>query len=80
MLVLKESANSNHKQITIKVNDPSIDGLEALIKYIDQNSRGGHSFRVTVDPKNELEKDFWIDGDGSFRISDIEVQQEEDKE
>jgi hypothetical protein len=58
-------------KITLDVDDE--DGrLEALLLYIKENSEGGHSFDVVVDPDDpELTQKFYLDGDGAFRIRDI---------
>lgn len=73
MKIFKESS-TKYKTITLdKVID--IDNhIEDLIKYVDKNSRGGHSFRVVVDPGSENEKEFYIDGDGSDRLGDISIE------
>ena len=62
-----------YKTIKIELNDPDSQ-LENLIKCIKASSDPGHTFSVTVD--GDESKVFTIDGEGSFRISSIEVKDE----
>ena len=62
-----------YKTIKIELNDPDSQ-LENLIKCIKASSDPGHTFPVTVD--GDESKVFTMDGDGSFRITSIEVKDE----
>lgn len=65
-----------YKTIKIELHDPDSQ-LENLIKCIKAASDPGHSFTVRVDSESsDYYKEFWIDGDGSFRITSIEVKDE----
>lgn len=77
----KEVVPETYKSIKIELSDPDSQ-LEELIKFIKVNSDPGHTFSVVVDPDDsEKSNSFTIDGDGSFRISSIEIKDEiEDKE
>lgn len=77
----KEVVPETYKSIKIELSDPDSQ-LEELIKFIKANSDPGHTFSVVVDPDDsEKSNSFTIDGDGSFRISSIEIKDEiEDKE
>lgn len=66
-------STETYKTIKIELHDPDSQ-LENLIKCVKASSDPGHSFNVVVD--GDTEKSFWIDGDGSFRISSIEVKDE----
>jgi hypothetical protein len=58
--------------ITLRGDDPN--GLKDMLEYIQHNAGIGHSFEVVVDPgDSERERSFGFDGDGAFRIDDIEV-------
>lgn len=71
---LTESVTTEtYKTIKIELNDPDSQ-LENLIKCIKAVSDPGHSFAVVVD--GDPEKSFTMDGDGSFRITGIEVKDE----
>jgi hypothetical protein len=62
------------KRITIDCNDQS-NGFQELLEYLKNNSDGGHSFNIVVDPGDpEREKTFGLDGDGADRIYSIEVE------
>lgn len=63
----------DNKTINLEVNDPE-DQLEGLLEYIKGMASSGHSFNVVVDPGDEREKQFFIDGDGPDRIEEMEVQ------
>lgn len=67
------------KSIELTVNDPD-KNIESLIEYIRGLARRGTSFQVLVDPKNEYEKAFYIDGDGPDRITRMEVQDSGEQE
>ncbi len=43
-----------------------------MLEYIKKTAGIGHSFSVVVDPGYDYEKKFGFDGDGSFRINDIQ--------
>ena len=59
------------KKIEIDVEDDESQ-LAKLLAYIKENSEGGHSFDIVVDPSDpDLAKKFYIDGDGAFRIRKI---------
>jgi recombination protein RecA len=71
------------KVITVTCRDTE-NSLEELLKYIQQNGNGGHSFSIVVDPDGDKDqkKTFGWDGDGSDRIFDIssEMVDEEEEE
>lgn len=72
----KEVVPETYKSIKIELSDPDSQ-LEELIKFIKANSDPGHTFSVVVDPDDsEKSNSFTIDGDGSFRISSIEIKDE----
>lgn len=60
------------KTITLNTNDP-YNSIENLIDCIKLIASSGHSFKVVVDPGNDGEQEFWIDGDGPDRIERMEV-------
>jgi hypothetical protein len=72
------------KRITIECNDPD-NSLVNLLKYIQQNGNGGHSFSIVVDPGDKGfatangrtggEKKFFFDGDGSDHIGSVSEEQ-----
>lgn len=63
------------KTIKIELKDPDSQ-LESLIRCIKGFSDPGHTFAVIVDPDSPDSNTFSIDGDGSFRITNIEVKDE----
>jgi hypothetical protein len=82
-----ESENNRPKDqkkvITVTCRDTE-NSLEELLKYIQQNGNGGHSFSIIVDPEGDKDqkKTFGWDGDGSDRIFDIssEMVDEDEKD
>lgn len=60
-------------QTTFKVvvSKPFADGFEDLLNYIKGRSDPGHSFAVVVDPGDEGEESFGVDGDGSEHILSV---------
>ena len=60
------------QRITITLNDQEGD-FEKLIKYIQDNAEGGHTFDVIVDD-GDLEQSFCIDGDGDFEILELKCE------
>ena len=70
--------NSNRTKIEIEVIDPD-NQLIRLIDYISKLSAPGHSFSVVVDPDTQDEKSFGIDGDGSFYIKSLKVNEKKFK-
>lgn len=64
-----------YKSIKIELKDPDSQ-LENLIKCIKATSDPGHTFAVVVEPDTSDSKSFTMDGDGSFRITSIEVKDE----
>jgi len=60
-------------EITVKVRDPD-DQLVKMIDYIMHTANIGHSFEVVVDPDmSEHRKKFYMDGDGSFSITEVKI-------
>lgn len=54
--------------------------LQKLIDHIKKTANIGHSFEVVVDPDNkDYTEKFYIDGDGSFHIKDVEFEKEDDE-
>lgn len=63
--------NDGQKRIVLTVYDRE-GSISELLKTIQSYASRGHSFPVTVDGNDsEYKKDFYIDGDGSDRITDI---------
>lgn len=76
MIRILENLN---KEINVKVNDQD-NQLSELLKYIKDIAQSGHTFDVIVDPGNkDYEKSFEIDGDGNFKIGDIEETKTEEE-
>jgi uncharacterized protein len=67
------TALAQDRKLEIDLDDE--DGqLEKLLAYIKENSEVGHSFDIVVDPSDpELARKFYIDGDGAFRIREINL-------
>lgn len=57
------------KRIVIECNDPD-NSLVELLKYIQKNGSGGHSFPIDVEGKK-----FYFDGDGSDHIGSVSEEQ-----
>lgn len=61
------------KTITLTTRDNN-NNLENLLEVIKSYSTMGHTFEVIVDPEDsEMKKSFYIDGDGSDQLFDIQV-------
>ena len=71
---MKILSESNHqKEIHLNILD-SEGNIQDLIETIKDYTQMGHSFEVVIDPgDSDYEKSFYIDGDGSDKIGDIEV-------
>ena len=66
------------KIYTIRLVDPD-DAFLSFLNYIKPTANSGHSFPIVVDPGDPgYEKDFYLDGDGSFHIFDLTVEIEEE--
>lgn len=80
MIRIVESLNDKEGKLVIGVRD-SEGELKNLIEYIKDVAQTGHTFDVVVDPGNDdWEKSFEIDGDGAFRIDDVEFETDDDDE
>lgn len=72
MKLIKESYR---KDMHLVVND-SEGSIRKLIETIQDYTQMGHSFEVVVDPgDSDYEKSFYIDGDGSDKIEDIDIEE-----
>lgn len=72
MKLIKESYR---KDIHLVVND-SEGSIRKLIETIQDYTQMGHSFEVVIDPgDSDYEKSFYIDGDGSDKIEDIDIEE-----
>lgn len=72
MKLIKESYR---KDMHLIVND-SEGSIRKLIETIQDYTQMGHSFEVVVDPgDSDYEKSFYIDGDGSDKIEDIDIEE-----
>lgn len=72
MKLIKESYR---KDIHLVVSD-SEGSIRKLIETIQDYTQMGHSFEVVVDPgDSDYEKSFYIDGDGSDKIEDIDIEE-----
>jgi len=72
-----EAPDHDEKTIEIVADDP--DGtLQSLLEVIKNNAGIGHSFPVVVDPDDtEYFREFFIDGDGAFRIKELKTAKED---
>ena len=78
MIRILESLENKEGKLVVNVKD-SEGELKELLNYIKKVSDAGHTFEVVVDPGNDnWEKSFEIDGDGAFRIDDIEFESNKD--
>lgn len=77
MIKILESNNNKDSTITITLNDPD-NIIMGLLNDIKNTSEQGHSFDILVDPDaeqvEELPRSYTVDGDGSFRILDIQIK------
>jgi len=73
LLSILESKGIN-TYINIEVNNESRKVLIDLTTHIKSLSDIGHSFTVIVDPESDDKKEFFIDGDGAFRIKSINIE------
>ena len=65
--------NESEKSLQLSISD-SEGQINKLLSTIQHYTSIGHSFKVVVDPDDsEYERSFYIDGDGSDKIFDIEV-------
>ena len=72
MKLIKESYR---KDIHLVVSD-SEGSIRKLIETIQDYTQMGHSFEVVVDPgDSDYEKSFYIDGDVSDKIEDIDIEE-----
>ena len=72
MKLIKESYR---KDMHLVVND-SEGSIRKLIETIQDYTQMGHSFEVVIDPgDSDYEKSFYIDGDGSDKIEDIDIEE-----
>jgi len=64
------------KVIVVTLNDPD-NSLVNFLDWLKKTANPGHTFVVVGDPEREGNKapKFGFDGDGSFRIDDIEVKE-----
>lgn len=78
MIRVLESLENKEGKLVIDVRD-SEGQLKELVNYIKDVASAGHTFDVVVDPGNEnWEKAFEIDGDGAFRINEVEFEKDDD--
>ena len=71
--------DENEKHIILTVCDTE-NSLVNLLECIKSAAGIGHSFNVIVDPGDEREQSFFIDGDGTDKIYDITINEYKDKE
>ena len=77
MKILNESYQ---KELHLTVSD-SEGSIQDLIETIKDYTQMGHTFEVVIDPgDSDYERSFYIDGDGSDKIRDIEVTEIKDEE
>lgn len=77
MKILNES---NQRELHLTISD-SQGSIQDLIETIKDYTQMGHTFEVVIDPgDSDYEKSFYIDGDGSDKIQDIEVTEIKDEE
>lgn len=78
--ITDDNVDPYNKSIIVKTYDYESQ-LEDLLSHIKHLADIGHSFIIEVDPGSEkYNQTFWIDGDGSFRISTLDIQTPEDLE
>ena len=77
--ILESYLDGKKGKLVINVVD-SEGELQKLIDHIKKIANMGHSFEVVVDPNNkDYTEKFYIDGDGSFYIKDVEFEKEDDE-
>ena len=77
MKILNES---DQKELHLIISD-SEGSIQDLIETIKDYTQMGHTFEVVIDPgDSDYERSFYIDGDGSDKIQDIEVTEIKDEE
>lgn len=77
MKILNESSQ---KELHLTISD-SEGSIQDLIETIKDYTQMGHTFEVIIDPgDSDYEKSFYIDGDGSDKIQDIEVTEIKDED
>lgn len=77
MKILNESSQ---KELHLTISD-SEGSIQDLIETIKDYTQMGHTFEVVIDPgDSDYEKSFYIDGDGSDKIQDIEVTEIKDED
>jgi len=76
VLKKKTSDVAGKKVISITLNDPD-NSLIEFLDWLKKTANPGHSFVVVGDPEREGNSapKFGFDGDGAFRIDDIEVKE-----
>ena len=80
MIRILESLENKEGKLVVDVKD-SEGELKELLDYIKGVSDAGHTFEVVVDPGNEdWEKSFEIDGDGAFKIKEVEFEKDDEDE
>lgn len=80
MVRLVEDRYGYHKEIVLECFD-SEGQIEKLLNHIMDTANTGHSFTVVCDPGDkERETKFYIDGDGSDRITNISSTVIDDEE
>lgn len=78
MKLIKESADYKNVHLTISDSEKQIQGLLEVIKDYTQ---AGHTFEVVVDPgDSDYERSFYIDGDGSDKLEELDIQEVEEDE
>ena len=65
-----KALDTSEEKLELTITDPENE-IKDLIAYIAVTANTGHSFSVVVDPENDCEKEFYIDGDGSAHIYKI---------
>lgn len=77
MKILNES---NQRELHLTISD-SQGSIQDLIETIKDYTQMGHTFEVVIDPgDSDYERSFYIDGDGSDKIQDIEVTEIKDED
>lgn len=77
MKILNESSQ---KELHLTISD-SEGSIQDLIETIKDYTQMGHTFEVVIDPgDSDYERSFYIDGDGSDKIRDVEVTEIKDED
>lgn len=77
MKILNES---DQKELHLIISD-SEGSIQDLIETIKDYTQMGHTFEVVIDPgDSDYERSFYIDGDGSDKIRDVEVYEIKDED